>query len=262
MTYFNPEIYNYEGLKPEDQRLINVYDMAVEDATNKDFIIDDKMGLGMDPEKDGILEGIKREVAEEVFEHIADYLAFKGSSAQLSGSTNINRVRLRYATDGATLKISNMKLEFGNKATGWSPAPEDIDANIEEASKNAISYIVADSTGLMVADMSGGAQTPSTVTTNNVLIDSDSVDIRNGQTTLASFSANKIELYDKEKEIEQIQSKVNDILAARRQIVYTVQAGDTLSAIAAKFGTTVQALVKKNGISNPNLIYIGQKIKI
>lgn len=64
------------------------------------------------------------------------------------------------------------------------------------------------------------------------------------------------------KEIEQIQSKVNDILAARRQIVYTVQAGDTLSAIAAKFGTTVQALVKKNGISNPNLIYIGQKIKI
>lgn len=64
------------------------------------------------------------------------------------------------------------------------------------------------------------------------------------------------------KEIEQIQKKVNDILAARRQIVYTVQAGDTLSAIAAKFGTTVQELAKKNGISNPNLIYIGQKIKI
>ena len=75
MTYFNPEIYNYEGLKPEDQRLINVYDMAVEDATNKDFIIDDKMGLALDPEEDGILDGIKREVAEEVFGHIADYLA-------------------------------------------------------------------------------------------------------------------------------------------------------------------------------------------
>jgi hypothetical protein len=92
------------------------------------------------------------------------------------------------------LELRNIKLEVGNKSTDWTPAPEDVDANIEEASKNATSYIVADSTGLMVADMSGGAQTPSTVTTNNVLIDSDSVDIRNGQTTLASFSANKIEL--------------------------------------------------------------------
>lgn len=92
------------------------------------------------------------------------------------------------------VELRNIKLEVGNKSTDWTPAPEDVDANIEEASKNATSYIVADSTGLMVADMSGGAQTPSTVTTNNVLIDSDSVDIRNGQTTLASFSANKIEL--------------------------------------------------------------------
>lgn len=43
--------------------------------------------------------------------------------------------------------------------------------------------------------------------------------------------------------------------------VYTVRAGDTLSAIAAKFGTTVAELVKKNGIANPNLIYVGQMIK-
>ena len=44
--------------------------------------------------------------------------------------------------------------------------------------------------------------------------------------------------------------------------VYIVQAGDTLSGIAAKFGTTYQDLAAKNGISNPNLIYPGQKIKI
>lgn len=63
-------------------------------------------------------------------------------------------------------------------------------------------------------------------------------------------------------EVRQIQEKVNQIMAAKKETVYTVKAGDTLSAIAAKYGTTVDALVKKNGISNPNLIYVGQKIKI
>nr|DAD79122.1 MAG TPA: PlyB like endolysin [Siphoviridae sp. ctsDY37]DAF96030.1 MAG TPA: PlyB like endolysin [Siphoviridae sp. cteLB10] len=43
---------------------------------------------------------------------------------------------------------------------------------------------------------------------------------------------------------------------------YTVKSGDTLSGIAAKFGTTYQELAKKNGIANPNLIYPGQVLKI
>ena len=43
---------------------------------------------------------------------------------------------------------------------------------------------------------------------------------------------------------------------------YTVQAGDTLSGIASKYGTTYQHLAQINGISNPNLIYAGQVIKI
>lgn len=43
---------------------------------------------------------------------------------------------------------------------------------------------------------------------------------------------------------------------------YTVKSGDTLSGIAAKYGTTYQELAKKNGISNPNLIYPGQVLKI
>ena len=43
---------------------------------------------------------------------------------------------------------------------------------------------------------------------------------------------------------------------------YTVKSGDTLSSIAAKYGTTYQELAKDNGISDPNVIYVGQKIKI
>ncbi|MEK1431425.1 LysM peptidoglycan-binding domain-containing protein [Limosilactobacillus fermentum] len=42
---------------------------------------------------------------------------------------------------------------------------------------------------------------------------------------------------------------------------YTVRAGDTLSSIASRYGTTTSALAQANGISNVNLIYVGQTIK-
>lgn len=45
-------------------------------------------------------------------------------------------------------------------------------------------------------------------------------------------------------------------------VVYTVVKGDTLSGIASKYGTTYQKLAEYNNISNPNLIIVGQKIKI
>ncbi len=43
---------------------------------------------------------------------------------------------------------------------------------------------------------------------------------------------------------------------------HTVKKGDTLSAIAKKYKTTVNELVKINGIKNPNLIKVGQTIKL
>jgi nucleoid-associated protein YgaU len=43
---------------------------------------------------------------------------------------------------------------------------------------------------------------------------------------------------------------------------YTIQSGDTLSAIARKFGVTVDALVQANNIANPSLIKPGQILKI
>ena len=43
---------------------------------------------------------------------------------------------------------------------------------------------------------------------------------------------------------------------------YTVKAGDTLSGIAAKYGTTYQKLATYNGIANPNNINVGQVIRI
>ena len=53
-----------------------------------------------------------------------------------------------------------------------------------------------------------------------------------------------------------------DAGAAQGVTVYTVKKGDTLSQIAAKYGTTYQAIAAFNGIKNPNVIRVGQKIKI
>ena len=43
---------------------------------------------------------------------------------------------------------------------------------------------------------------------------------------------------------------------------YVVQLGDTLFAIALRYGTTVWAIVLANNIPNPNLIYVGQVLVI
>ena len=56
--------------------------------------------------------------------------------------------------------------------------------------------------------------------------------------------------------------EVMDVINGQTEtdVVYTVKAGDTLSGIASKYGTTVSKLASANGISNPNLIYKGQRI--
>ena len=62
-----------------------------------------------------------------------------------------------------------------------------------------------------------------------------------------------------------VQKRVNEILAEQKKkktITYTVKKGDTLSAIAQKYGTTVKAIAAENKIDNVNMIRVGQKLKI
>lgn len=46
------------------------------------------------------------------------------------------------------------------------------------------------------------------------------------------------------------------------QQIYTIQAGDSLSAVAGRFGTTLDAIVKANELSDPNVVYVGQRLII
>ena len=48
----------------------------------------------------------------------------------------------------------------------------------------------------------------------------------------------------------------------QKEIVHYVKAGETLSSIARKYGTTWARIAETNKIKNPNLIYVGQKLII
>ena len=45
-------------------------------------------------------------------------------------------------------------------------------------------------------------------------------------------------------------------------MTYTVKSGDTLSSIASSYNTTTSTLTSLNNLSNPNLIYVGQVLKV
>ena len=50
--------------------------------------------------------------------------------------------------------------------------------------------------------------------------------------------------------------------ASTSTITYTVRSGDTLSSIAARYGTTAAAIQTLNGIKDPRLIYPGEVLRI
>ena len=61
---------------------------------------------------------------------------------------------------------------------------------------------------------------------------------------------------------DEVQNRVNEILGESSAQYYVVQPGDTLSGIAAQYGTTYQRIAQLNGIANPNLIYPGQRVRV
>ena len=60
----------------------------------------------------------------------------------------------------------------------------------------------------------------------------------------------------------QQESQQNKQVTTTANGTYTVKSGDTLSQIAVRFNTTTSALASTNHISNPNLIEVGQQLRI
>lgn len=71
-------------------------------------------------------------------------------------------------------------------------------------------------------------------------------------------------LCDMEYDPDAVQREVNGQLSQNEAQAeyYVVQENDTLSEIAKRFATTYLELAAWNGIADPNMIYVGQKIRI
>lgn len=81
----------------------------------------------------------------------------------------------------------NLMIEEGTIPTSWSPAPEDVESDITDASKSATNYIkFEDGIGLIVGNMT------ETTLGKNTLMDDNGLAIRNNTTELARFTENGI----------------------------------------------------------------------
>ncbi|MDD6489077.1 MAG: GH25 family lysozyme [Clostridia bacterium] len=56
--------------------------------------------------------------------------------------------------------------------------------------------------------------------------------------------------------------KITPTTSKKKTYTYVVKKGDTLTAIAEKYHTTVSSIAKENGIKNPDLIFVNQVLKI
>lgn len=99
----------------------------------------------------------------------------------------------------------------------------------------------------------------------NPTLDQMVVDVINGKYGSGAVRKSKLtSLYKKGESdytYEQIQEAVNQKLESA-PVYHKVVKGDTLSALAKKYDTTVTAICKLNNIKNANMICIGQKLRI
>ena len=74
----------------------------------------------------------------------------------------------------------------------------------------------------------------------------------------------KMKLTNARYDYQAVQKKVDEIIGRRKvsKKTYIVVKGDTLSKIAKRYNTTVDALVKANNIKNKNIIHVGQELVI
>lgn len=80
--------------------------------------------------------------------------------------------------------------------------------------------------------------------------------------TVAATTLGGVSLLIEDQVVKADDTTSSNQTATTNTVMHTVKVGDTLNKIAATYQTTVANLVKTNGISNPNLIIVGQTLTV
>ena len=127
----------------------------------------------------------KKEAGSQLF----SYTGSITTSAQASGTVNYN-FRTNYSDGTGKIRIRKLKLERGNKATDWTPAPEDVEEAVSNAEKVATNYLqFSSANGLVVSNHTASSLGA------NVQITSSGVNIRKNTTVWSSWTANRLEFF-------------------------------------------------------------------
>lgn len=156
-----------------------------------------------------------QELCEALFEELADtmYLPFSAAGGIYDPALELgDPIQYRDNVYGIlSQEVATLGVAFRGNISSPAQAAEDEDeypflskadkatavakeavVQANDARKVATNYLSRDATGVMVADLNDGSQTPGSATGSNVFIDSQSVKVRQGQKDLATYAGTGI----------------------------------------------------------------------
>ena len=197
-------------------------------------------------------------------ERYTKWVAQYNSQCTYSGSYDM----WQYTSSGSVPGISgNVDMnhcyrDFAKEITGGSATPSTPSANAPSGS--TLDLVV----GVMQGKYGNGDARKAALgsrydETQNMInhISSSSVDTLVSEVWAGKYGDGETRRIVLGSRYDEVQNKINSSSGGNAQY-YTIKSGDTLSGIAAKYGTTVSQLQTWNGITNPNLIYAGNKIRV
>ncbi|WP_162261197.1 LysM peptidoglycan-binding domain-containing protein [Liquorilactobacillus aquaticus] len=200
--------------------------------------------------------------SESIVDH-AKLLADNSRYSNLIGETNSSKAATKIYQDGYATDISYAsKLEsiistyklntWDEVAFKYTGVVIDTDSNSTSSSTPSTTgstndtYYTVKSGDTLTAIANTYSTTVSKIVTLNSISNANFISV--GQKLLVLKSSNS--------------SSTTSSSTSSNNGIYTVKSGDTLSAIARTYSTTVSTLASLNDISNTNYIYVGQKLRV
>lgn len=174
-----------------------------------------------------------------------------------SGYNPSNKIEV-YAPNKTGVKVKKIKVELGNKATDWSPAPEDVDSSITSAITESKNY--ADSQIKIAKDSInlGVSQTYETKTNVTTKVNSAISTASNDATTKANNALSSAKSYADTKKTEAINS-ANNTLNTTIANYYTKSQTDSqinvaknaiTSSVSSTYATKTDVTSSINGVNS------------